>query len=283
MDAGATFQYYLSEDAERVTFEVLDSQGELVRSYEGEASDEEEEEDESPFAQFFGGGGNQTPSVTAGLNSFRWDMRYPAWTDFEGRIMWAARPVGPTAVPGTYTVRMSVADHAPVSRDFEIQINPNLDGVTVADLQARFDLAIEIRDRVSEANEAVILARDIKGEIDDRLEQTDDGDIVTQAATVEENLTMVESEIYQIQNQSNQDPLNYPIKLNNKLAALLNLVEGSETRPTDQSREVFAHLSSLLDDELGQLDIVISRDLSRLNELLRLEGLEPIQRGRLVS
>ena len=283
VDFGATFQYYLAEDAERVTFEVLDATGELIRSYEGVASDEEEEEDDSPFAQFFGGGGNQTPSVTAGLNSFRWDMRYPAWTDFEGRIMWAARPVGPTAVPGTYTVRMTVDDDAPVSQDFEIQINPNLDGVTVADLQARFDLAIEIRDRVSEANEAVILARDIKGEVEDRLEQTDEADIVTQAATVEENITMVESEIYQIQNQSNQDPLNYPIKLNNKLAALLNLVEGSETRPTDQSREVFSHLSSLLDEELQQLDIVINRDLGRLNELLRLEGLEPIQRGRLVS
>ena len=283
VDFGAAFQYYLAEDAERVTFEVLDATGELIRSYEGVASDEEEEEDDSPFAQFFGGGGNQTPSVTAGLNSFRWDMRYPAWTDFEGRIMWAARPVGPTAVPGTYTVRMTVNDDAPVSQDFDIQINPNLDGVTVADLQARFDLAIEIRDRVSEANEAVILARDIKGEVEDRLEQTDEADIVTQAATVEENITMVESEIYQIQNQSNQDPLNYPIKLNNKLAALLNLVEGSETRPTDQSREVFSHLSSLLDEELQQLDIVINRDLGRLNELLRLEGLEPIQRGRLVS
>ena len=283
IDQGATFQYYLAEDAERVTFEVLDGQDEVIRSYEGVASDEEEEEDESPFAQFFGGGGNQTPTVTAGLNSFRWDMRYPAWTDFEGRIMWAARPVGPTAVPGTYTVRMTVDDHAPVSQDFEIEINPNLDGVTVADLQARFDLAIEIRDRVSEANEAVILARDIKGEVEDRLEQTDEAEIVTQAAVVDENITMVESEIYQIQNQSNQDPLNYPIKLNNKLAALLNLVEGSETRPTDQSREVFAHLSSLLDEELQQLDIVINRDLGRLNELLRLEGLEPIQRGRLVS
>ncbi|NNF26606.1 MAG: glycosyl hydrolase, partial [Gemmatimonadetes bacterium] len=181
IDQGATFQYYLAEDAERVTFEVLDDQSEVIRSYEGVASDEEEEEDDSPFAQFFGGGGNQTPTVTAGLNSFRWDMRYPAWTDFEGRIMWAARPVGPTAVPGTYTVRMTVDDHAPVSQDFEIQINPNLDGVTVADLQARFDLAIEIRDRVSEANEAVILARDIKGEVDDRLEQTDEADIVTQA------------------------------------------------------------------------------------------------------
>ena len=283
VDQGSTFQYYLAEGAEKVVFDIMDLDGNVIRSYEGVASDEEEEEDDSPFAQFFGGGGNQTPSVDAGLNSFRWDLRYPSWTDFEGRIMWAARPVGPTAVPGTYTVRMTVDDGTPQSRDFEVRINPNLDGVTVADLQARFDLAIEIRDRVSEANEAVILARDIKGEVEDRLEQTDETEIVTQAAVVDENLTMVESEIYQIKNQSNQDPLNYPIKLNNKLAALLNLVEGSETRPTDQSREVFAHLNSLLDEQLSQMNIVIQRDLSRLNELLRLEGLEPIERGRLVS
>ena len=283
VDQGSTFQYYLAEGAEKVVFDIMDLDGNVIRSYEGVASDEEEEEDDSPFAQFFGGGGNQTPPVDAGLNSFRWDLRYPSWTDFEGRIMWAARPVGPTAVPGTYTVRMTVDDGTPQSRDFEVRINPNLDGVTVADLQARFDLAIEIRDRVSEANEAVILARDIKGEVEDRLEQTDETEIVTQAAVVDENLTMVESEIYQIKNQSNQDPLNYPIKLNNKLAALLNLVEGSETRPTDQSREVFAHLNSLLDEQLSQMNIVIQRDLSRLNELLRLEGLEPIERGRLVS
>ncbi|MGI9627368.1 MAG: VPS10 domain-containing protein, partial [Longimicrobiales bacterium] len=283
IDRGASFQYYLAEDAESVTIEVVDGGGAVIQTFEGVASDEEEEEDQSPFAQFFGGGGSTTPSVTAGLNSFTWDMRYPAWTDFDGRIMWAARPVGPTAVPGTYTVRMTVDGGTPVTQDFGIQINPNLEGVTVADLQERFDLAIEIRDRVSEANEAVILARDIKDQVADRLEQTDEQEIATQAATVEENLTVVESEIYQIKNQSNQDPLNYPIKLNNKLAALLNLIEGAEDRPTDQSREVFVHLSSLLDDEIGQMNIVIQRDVTRLNELLRLEGLEPIEQVRLVS
>ena len=284
IDRGASFQYYLAQDAERVSIEVLDAAGEVVRSYEGVASDEEEEEeDDSPFARFFGGGGAATPSVKAGAHSFRWDLRYPAWTDFDGRIMWAARPMGPTAVPGSYTVRMTVDDGAPQTRDFEVLVNPNLDGVTVADLRERFELAIEIRDRVSAANEAVIKVRDIEGQIAERLEETDEDEIEEQAEVVEENLNVVEAEIYQVRNQSNQDPLNYPIKLNNKLAALLGVVESSESRPTDQSYDVFEHLSALLDEQLSQMEIVIRRDLGALNDLLIREGLEPIEDRRLVS
>ncbi len=283
IDQGARFQYYLAEDAESVNFEVLDAEGEVVRTYEGVASDEDEEEDDDPGARFFGGGGGGQPRVTGGSHSFRWDMRYPAWTDFEGRIMWAARPTGPVAVPGTYTVRMTVDGGTPLTRDFDIGINPNLEGVTLADLRERFELAIEIRDRVTEANEAVIKVRDIAGQIDERLEETDDEEIGTQAAVVDENLGVVEAEIYQVKNQSNQDPLNYPIKLNNKLAALLGVVEGSESRPTDQSYDVFQRLSALLDEQISQMDIVILRDLGRLNELLIREGLEPIEDRRLVS
>ena len=231
LDFGAEFQYYLAEDAESVTFEVLDAAGEVIRTYEAVAGEEEEEEAPNPFAAFFGGGGGGQPAVEQGSHSFRWDMRYPAWTDFEGRIMWAARPMGPTAVPGNYTVRMTVNGGAPLTRDFEILINPNLEGVTVADLRARFELAIEIRDRVSEANEAVIKVRDIKGQIDERLEQTDDEEVEVQAEVVDDNLSVVEAEIYQVRNQSNQDPLNFPIKLNNKLAALLGWSRVRKTGP----------------------------------------------------
>ena len=283
IDQGAQFRYHLGEAAERVTIEILDGAGNLIRSYEGTAEGEKEEEDESPFARFFGGGGGGSPAVEQGSHSFRWDLRYPSWTDFEGRIMWAARPMGPMAVPGTYEVRMTVGDAAPLTRDFEVRINPNLQGVTVADLRERFDLAIRIRDRVSEANEAVIKARDIKGQVDERLEETDREEIEAQAVVVKDNLSAVEAEIYQVKNQSNQDPLNYPIKLNNKLAALLGLVEGSENRPTDQSHAVFRRLVSLLDEQLQRMGIVILRDLGRLNELLVREGLEPIQETRLIS
>ena len=283
IDQGAQFRYYLSEAAEQVTIEILDGEGDVVRGYEGTAEDEEEEEDESPFARFFGGGGGGSPAVEQGSHSFRWDLRYPAWTDFEGRIMWAARPTGPTAVPGAYTVRLTVDDGAPLTRDFDIRLNPNLQGVTVADLRERFDLAVRIRDRVTEANEAVVKSRDIKGQVDARLEETDHDEVETQAVVVKDNLSIVEAEIYQVKNQSNQDPLNYPIKLNNKLAALLGLVEGSESRPTDQSYVVFRRLAVLLDAQLKEMEIVIIRDLGRLNELLIREGLDPIRETRLVS
>ena len=197
--------------------------------------------------------------------------------------MWAARPMGPMAVPGTYTVRMTVDGGTPLSRDFDVRLNPNLEGVAESDLRERFDLAVRIRDRVSEANEAVIGIRDMRKQVDDRLEQTDDEEIEALAVVVKKNLGMVEAEIYQVRNRSNQDPLNYPIRINNKLAALLGLVEGSESRPTDQSYEVFRRLSDLLDRQLERMEVVVQDDLGRLDELLAREGLEPIGKGRLVS
>jgi hypothetical protein len=100
---------------------------------------------------------------------------------------------------------------------------------------------------------------------------------------VKERLSGVESQIYQVRNRSSQDPLNYPIMLNNKIAALLNLVEDSETRPTDQSYTVFDMLSGQLGGELEQMNLVITQDLARLNELLRQLGLDPIDLERLIT
>ncbi|MDE2761253.1 MAG: glycosyl hydrolase [Gemmatimonadota bacterium] len=283
VDPGVRFQYHLAEDAGSVTLEIVDSGGEVVRTFEATADAEEAGGNDSRAALAFGGGGGGLPEVARGAHAFRWDLRYPAWTDFEGRIMWAARPMGPMAVPGTYTVRMTVDDGAPLSRDFQVRMNPDLEGVTEADLRERFELAIRIRDRVSEANEAVIRVRDIKARVGERLEETDDEDIKAQAATVGDNLSAVEAEIYQVRNRSNQDPLNYPIRINNKLAALLGLVEGSESRPTHQSYVVFRRLAGLLDEQIEQLETVILRDVGRLNELLVREGLEPIPEGRPAS
>jgi hypothetical protein len=71
--------------------------------------------------------------------------------------------------------------------------------------------------------------------------------------------------------------------LNNKLAALLNLIEGAERRPTDQSYAVFDMLSGQLGGELEQMNLVIAQDLARLNELLRQLGLDPIVVERLIT
>ena len=288
-DTAVDINYHLAEDAERVTLDFLDRSGEVLASFESAAPVEDEEEDEDEDeggggGGFGGGGGGPTVAKTAGANRFRWNQRLAGWTDFEGRIFWAAGNQGPAVLPGTYQVRLTV-DGESQSQDFEIRMNPRAvaDGVTLADLEERFAFAIRIRDRVTDANEAVLRVRSIKDQIGERLEQSDDAQLQSLSETVTDRLGEVEGEIYQVQNRSNQDPLNYPIKLNNKIAALQNSVEGAESRPTDQAYEVFETLSGQLDVELEQMNLVIQQDLARLNELLRELGLEPIDTERLIT
>jgi hypothetical protein len=282
-DNTVEIDYRLADDADKVVLEFMDASGEVLATFES-PDEEEEEGEEDEFAAFFGGGGSQAPAKTAGSNRFRWNQRLAGWTDFEGRIFWAAGNQGPSVLPGRYQVRLTV-DGESMTQDFEIKLNPRAvaQGVTVADLRARFDFAIRIRDRVTDANEAVLRIRSIKSQIDDRLGQNDNAELQELGGTVASRLGGVEGEIYQVQNQSNQDPLNYPIKLNNKIAALQNLVEGAESRPTDQSFEVFDVLSGQLDTELEQMNLIIQQDLARLNELLRELGLDPIDAERLIT
>ena len=56
----------------------------------------------------------------------------------------------------------------------------------------------------------------------------------------------MEEDLYQVRNRSNQDPLNFPIKLNNQMAALARSIETGDARPTDQSYVVFRELSERL-------------------------------------
>ncbi|HKJ01859.1 MAG TPA: hypothetical protein VJ997_05370, partial [Longimicrobiales bacterium] len=282
-DNAAEVFYYLKDDADEVTLDFLDTTGNVLASYTSPEGDEEPAQAEEGGGRRFGGGPQHT-SRTKGSSRFRWNMRTDGWTDFEGRIFWAAGPVGPAVLPGRYQVRLTV-DGKSQTRDFEIAMNPRsaASGVTVADLRARYDLATRIRDRVSEANEAVMKMRAVKTQVDDRLTKSDNGELKSLGGAVKERLTGVESEIYQIKNQSNQDPLNFPIRLNNKIAALLNLVEGSEYRPTDQSYTVFDELSGKLGGELEQMNLIFVQDLARLNELLRELGLDPIDLDRLIT
>jgi len=258
-DGSADAFYWLGEDADQVAVDFLDETGEVIESYSNEVEPEEEEEvEEDEEEEEARRGGRGGPSLERGMHRVRWTMRYPGWTDFEGRIFWAAGNAGPAVLPGRYTVRLTV-DGATQERDFEIEMNPRArdSGVTMADLRERFDMSLRLRDRVSEANEAVIRMREIKTQIDERMEVAESEEIDAIGGEVKSRLTAVESDIYQIRNQSGQDPLNFPIKLNNKIAALLSLVQGSYDRPTDQSYSVFNQLDAELEVELEAMRTII--------------------------
>ena len=273
---GVSIDYFLKTAPKTVSIEILDSAGSVIRKFTGPAP----EKPESPPQGEGGDEGGRPPTPRApgkqGINRFTWDMRYSGARDFPGLIMWAGNTRGPVAPPGKYSVRLT-ANGVTRTEDFSITRNEAVKTITDADLAEQFKLAKQINDRVNAANEAVLRIRSVKDQITARLAKTSDSAIKAAGEPLIEKLTSVEGEIYQYRNRSSQDPLNYPIRLNNKLAALQGLVEIGDSKPTDQSYAVFKELSGRLDKQFGQLDSLFSIDLANLNKLLQRKKIAPIK------
>ena len=186
--------------------------------------------------------------------------------------------MGPVAVPGNYQIRLTVGDHIE-TQQLIVKMDPRLSGITEKNLQEQFDLAMKIRDKTSEANQAVIDIREIKKQAKDRADKAKDPAITAVADALSKKLSEVEEEIYQVRNQSNQDPLNFPIKLNNRIAALRRTVETGDARPTNGSYQVFKELSAELQVQLAKLKGLESSELAAFNRLLAEKKIESIRVG----
>ncbi|MGI8744207.1 MAG: VPS10 domain-containing protein [Bryobacteraceae bacterium] len=250
------FDYYLKQPAEKVTIDILDSSGQLVRSFTGTAEEEKKKKpDTDTDSEFAGPPAPKPPARNGGTNRFVWDLRYPGAKPFERMILWGARAEsGPLAPPGSYQVRLT-ANGVTQTRRFDVRRDPRLASVTGEDLRKQFQLAIQVRDKVTEANEMVIRIRELKKQIKDPKS--------AEGERLQTKLGAIEEDIYQVRNRSSQDPLNFPIKLNNQIAALARSIETGDAPPTDQAYVVFRELSVQLEAIRG-----------RLNEVLKANRLE---------
>ena len=275
IDEGVAVEYYLAEQAEKVTIEFVDSDGKAMRTFESVPESEEKEKEESTDDDDEDG----PPPVTtkAGVNRFLWDMRYEGPTDFEGIILWWATTRGPMAAPGQYRVKVT-ADGAMQARNFEIVKNPN-SKATDSDLQEQVRFALRIRDRFDQCNDTVLWIRDLKDQINDRTGKAGDEAVTRAGEALSAKLTAVEGEVYQRKNESDQDPLNYPVKLNNKFGVLQEVVESADSKPTDSAFLVFEDLSRRLDEQIAALDEAVAEDLVAFNKLISSKGLEPVDGG----
>ena len=268
----ATIQYVLSTPDDSVRVDILDATGKLVRSFKGEPKakkDSTASKTAAPIDTIISPQGCETrrrtephPTGEVGLNRFTWDLRYPGAASFDCMILWGGSTAGPIAVPGRYTVRVS-ANGVTQSQPLVVRMDPRLKGVTLADLREQFALAMRIRDRVTAADSAVIRTRKLRSEIAKRLASGPTGpDIVQAGEAATTKLLDVETALYQTKNRSGQDPLNFPIKLNNRLAALGRSVETGDARPTAATYVVFRQLSADLDHELARLQRVIATEVA---------------------
>jgi len=274
--SGVIVQYWLGAAGGTVGLDLLDANGKLIRRYSSR--------DTTPSAGAGEGGGRRggppppAATTTRGVNTFVWNMRYPDATSFPGMILWAASVTGPQVPPGTYKVRMTVNDQAVGTETFKILPDPRIKA-TLADWQAQSTLALQIRDRFSEANDAVTEIRRIRAALADRkgkLPAAQAGAFAAISGAFSTALTQVEDSLYQTQNRSGEDPLNFPIRLNNRIGALLGVVQSADGRPTQQSYQVYTVVSTELTKTLTKLKRVLDTSLPKVNEMLRAAGLEEI-------
>src|SRR5205085_1510781 len=300
--SGVAVYYYLkAKPTTDVTLEFLDPAGKSIRKFTARAprpqptpsggtagsqgastapgSAQVQQPPEQPQAPSgeesseFGGRGGAPPRVTtdAGLNRFVWDMRYADAARFPGMILWAGDVRGPKAVPGTYQVKLTAAGQT-YAQTFEIKKDPRLP-TTPEEFQKQMALLSKIRDKLTETHNAVAQIRDVKRQLTDLLTRISDQPnarpVVDAGRELNAKLSAVEEELYQTKNQSSQDPLNFPIKLNNKLAALGSIVGSADAAPTEQSYQLYDELAAKIDAQLQRLGQVMTADLKSFNNLVR--------------
>lgn len=277
VDGGVAIDYYLASAPKSLAVEVVGPDGQLIQRFEGKAeepktaepatvSDDDDDAGDAPK-------GPPTAAMKPGMNRFTWNMRHPGFAEFDKMILWTSRNRGVLALPGAYKVRL-IVDGKAQEQAFAITRDPRVTGVSDADLKARFDLAQAVTAKVSAANEGVVLIRNLRAQAE---AQAKAKPLPAPVTALLARLATVEAELYQVKNQSRQDPLNYPIKLNDKLAGLIGVIDSADAAPTEGARAVFSDLSGQLAQQLAALEAALA-ELPAANKALTSAGLKPLVR-----
>ncbi len=254
---GVMIHYFLKDTAKTVvSLEILEKNGTLIKKFATKPDKKANEED---------------LKIKTGMNKFVWNMRYANAEGFEGLIMWSGSLTGPKAIPGTYKARLTVNGKASET-EFEILKDPRTSG-TVADIKEQFDFSMAVRDKLSETHKAIKKIRTAREQINRVTEpmkgKEDMKEVNELAKSILDDMKKIEEALYQTKNRSGQDPLNYPVRLNNKLAALGSEVDGGDFKPTEQVKAVHKEIVEKIDLQLNQLNKVMAEKVPRFNDLVK--------------
>ena len=253
--SGVHFNVYLKEaldDTDPILLELADAQGNVVTTYSSKPDKKLKQ---------------RNLSLEKGMNKVSWDMRLAGADSFEDLVLWGGGLQGPQVVPGAFTATLT---HGELSESvgFEVRKDPRA-AATVEDLQAQFEFLVGVRDKLSETHNLISQLREVKSQIETlskRLKGDQYKAIREQGEQINERLTKIEKKLYQTQNQSSQDPLNFPIRLNNRLSSLVGVVSMGDNAPTKQAIEVRDLLLAQIEQLLTELKAILSKDVQAFNQ-----------------
>lgn len=263
---GVTVHFIVKDTTKaEVTLEFLQTDGKLIKKFSTKPDLKAKEE--------------KLTLKQPGMNKFNWNMRYPDADRFDGLILWASSLSGPRALPGKYKLRLTVNGKS-METDFEILKDPRSTG-TDADLKAQFDFLQEVIAKVSETHTAIKKIRTAREQINRAIDPIKDQkeamkDVLDKAKAIQDDMKKIEEALYQTKNRSGQDPLNFPIRLNNKLAHLNSLAGSGNFRPTDQMIAFKQEITAEIDAQLAALDKIFKQDVPAFNALVKQKNIDAV-------
>ncbi|GMN10203.1 hypothetical protein MTsPCn9_13820 [Croceitalea sp. MTPC9] len=214
--------------------------------------------------------------VKKGGNTHVWDTRGKGSERLKGMILWWANLNGAKAVPGSYKVHLNV-NGTTLSETFKILPDPRAE-VSVADMQKQYDFISSINETVDKAHQSIKKIRKINERLDAFTTQYKENEatkaLVEKAKKMKEGFGEIEKALYQTKNRSNQDPLNFPIKLTNKLAHLNSLVSIDDFPPTEQDIAVKNEMTTKINAQLEAFDTLVDKEMKEFNAQFNALNLE---------
>ncbi|MEM9339707.1 MAG: glycosyl hydrolase, partial [Bacteroidota bacterium] len=253
---GVLVNFYVQDTtkSDTITISFHEPDGDLIKLFSTHA---DKKENEGKLA------------VTPGFNTMNWNMKYNGAKKFDGMILWWATTEGPMATPGNYTVKMRINGEKETTQTFNLLKDPR-SSASQSDLQAQFDFLLRVRDKLSETHEGIINIRKAKAQINDVLSKSDSNEALTQLGKeIIEEMETIEKALYQTKNESRQDPLNFPIRLNNKLGHLASLSGIGDFKPTDSALAFYEEVTGKIDEQLSQLNKIFENRIAAFNQKVR--------------
>ena len=248
---GAIINYYLADvdTTKEYIWIIKNEAGDTVRTFNSRATQKE-----------------QRWEPKKGANRFNWNLRTDGVNQIKGMILWFVLTDGPFVLPGNYTVTLKINDQS-LSVPLTVLQDPRNES-TIEDLQMQFDFVTSCRDKMNEINEAILAIRKATSQLDALQELSEDENLKTEINDLSEKAKKIEEALYQTKNRSPQDPLNFPIRLNNKYGHVAILAAIGFHKPTEQMYGVKAELEGLIDAELEKWK-ALQNEFTALNKKLR--------------
>ena len=211
---------------------------------------------------------NDKLEIKSGGNTFVWNTLYEGAEILDSMIFWSASFSGAKAVPGKYKVVLEKNGESQ-EHDFEILPDPRSE-VSISQMRLQFDFVNKVNATVDKAHKAIKNIRQIRKKLEEFDSNFSENESVInlakKAKQLNSSLTEIEKALYQTKNRSRQDPLNFPIKLTNKLGHLNSLVTSNDFPPTNQDELVRKELTAEVEKHILKYQKLISQDLKYFNE-----------------